>query len=273
MEKDILIFTVAQGRLYERLASNLFRSIKLFNEKLTTACISLNKPSFCDIHIPLDRDVNEFCIGGQSYSFKLGILPHIKDALKDFKKLVYLDCDSECVNKMVFDKAIFDSEFYAAWCQSIVTENEQIRSRINPDWAWQGAKFSKHSEMANFYGIKEWKNINAGLICVSCDKVELLCEKFEIWVERVGKFHHKNVGSEEIILSLMLAEMYPDYKTPDICKNGICQLNMSCNPKTIRKEKSFVYDPWFNSSGSTLVKATCVHSPGGKNTLVADIPE
>lgn len=273
MEKDILIFTVAQGRLYERLASNLFRSIKFFHDGLTTACMSLNKPSFCDIHIPLDREINEFSIAGQSYSFKIGAMLQMKDILKDFKKIIYLDSDSECVNDMKFDKAIYDSEFYAAWCQSIVTENKQIKSKINPDWVWQGAKFSKHSEMANFYGIKEWKNINAGLICVSCDKVESVCEKFEIWVERVGKFHHKNFGSEEIILSLMLAEMYPEYNTPDICKNGICQLNMGSDPKTIRKEKSFIYNPWYNSGGSSLVRATCVHSPGGKNTLVADIPE
>ena len=273
MEKDILIFTVAQGRLYERLASNLFRSIRLFNQEVTTACISLNKPSFCDIHIPLDRDVNEFCIEGQSYSFKLGILPHIKDVLKDFKKLVYIDSDSECVDRMYFDESIYKSDFYSAWCQSIVTEDKNIKSRISPDWNWLGQDFRKHAEFALENGIKEWKNVNGGLIVISCDKIDFVFEKFTNWMGKVNSFYNKNAGNDEMIMSLILAEMYPDYKTPDICKNGICQLNMSCNPKTIRKEKSFVYDPWFNSSGSTLVKATCVHSPGGKNTLVADIPE
>lgn len=273
MEKDTLIFTVAQGKLYERLASNLLRSIKTFHEDATTACLSKNCPNFCDIHIPLDKDVNEFCIGGQSYSFKLGILPHMKNVLKDFKKLIYIDSDSECVDKMHFDESIYNSDFYSAWCQSIVTENPSVKSKINPEWNWLGQSFRKYTDFALENGIKEWKNVNGGLIVVSCEKIEFICEKFRIWMEKINSFYSKNAGNDELVMSLILAEMYPRYETPDICRNGICQLNMHYDPRTIRKNKSFMYDPWFNSSGSTLVKATCVHSPGGKNVLVADVPE
>jgi hypothetical protein len=267
MKSDTLIFTVAQGSVFERMASNLFRTIKNFNEEAVTACLSPNKPNLCDIHVLLDRDINDFCLEGQSYSFKLGSLLSMKDILKDFKKLIYLDSDCECVDKMHFDESIYQSDFYSAWCQSIVTENEEVSSRINRGWSWQGQTFQRHEEFAKENGFKEWKNVNGGLIVISCEKIELICDAFKKWTHKIKNFYGRRGSNDELVLSIILADMYPEYKTPDICRNGICQLNMSHDPRVIRQEKKFMYEPWFNSSGSTLVKATCVHSPGWKELL------
>ena len=273
MDKDTLIFTAVQGPLYERLAANLFRSIKAFHANSVTACLSKTAPKFCDIHIPFAGDINEFCIDSVPYSFKLGLLPKLKDELKNFKKLIYIDSDSECVDTMHFDESIYNSDFYSAWCQSIVTENNDIQSKINPDWNWLGLSFQNLADFAAAHRLKEWKNVNGGLIVISCDKVDVIREKFHAWVDKIKSFYGEPKGQDELVLSLLQAELNPSYATPNIAKNGICQLNTQHDPRTIRQTKSFTYEPWFNTSGSTRVKATCVHSFGWKKILADSAPE
>ena len=76
--------------------------------------------------------------------------------------------------------------------------------------------------------------------------------------------------NEELSLSLMMSEY--GYQTPNICKNGISQLNMGFDLDRIREEKKFNYEAWFftddiESKSSVGVKATCVHSPGMKQKM------
>lgn len=272
-----IFFTIAQGELYEKLAENLFYSLKLKHPEIKTACISYNPVKFCDYNFniselcPSLNDINELGINGQSYSFKLGVYKKIpKDFLKQFDKIIFYDCDSICFNQIEIDEIIFESKFYVPWCQSIVTQNSEVNARINENWVWSGAQFKKHAEFAYLNDIKEWKNVNAGLIIISTKEVDNLIELYLFLTNKIYNFYGREHGTEELTFSLMMSLLDSSYKTPDISNNKIGQLCISDNVYNVKNYNSFYYNPWFNSSNKKfyISSPTCVHFPSQKMELL-----
>jgi hypothetical protein len=268
-----IFFTIAQGVLYEKMAENLFLSLKSKNNKIKTACISNNPIKYCDYLFkisdlcPLTNEINECHINEQSYSFKLGVYGKIpKEFFNNFDKIIFYDCDSVCISPIQVDESIFESIFYVPWCQSIVTKNPAIKSKIDENWAWNGANFKKHWEFANLNNIKEWKNVNAGLIVLSANKLFELIETYQQWTNKIYNFYGNHHGTEELTFSLMLADIDPKFKTPNICNNKIGQLCINDNSENVILNNKFNYYPWFNSTDSKYyeVKPTCVHFPHEK---------
>jgi hypothetical protein len=275
-----IFFTVAQGGLYEKLAENLFYSLKLKHPEIKTACISYNNIKFCDYNFniselcPLLNNVNESSINGQSYSFKLGIYKRIpKDFLSKFDKIIFYDCDSFCINKIEIDEIIFESKFYVPWCQSIVTKNPQVQSKINESWIWSGAHFYKHAEFASINNIKEWKNVNAGLVVISTKELDNLIEMYSHLTNKIYNFYGHEHGTEELTFSLMMEILDYKYTTPNICNNKIGQLCINENIENVINNNIFKYTPWFNSTDQKSFKVfpTCVHFPGQKSKLIYNI--
>jgi hypothetical protein len=275
-----IFFTIAQGVLYEKMAENLFLSLKSKNNKIKTACISNNPIKYCDYLFkisdlcPLTNDINECHINEQSYSFKLGIYRKIPQIfLNLFEKIIFYDCDSICLNSIEVDESIFDSKFYVPWCQSIVTEDPVIKFKIDENWAWSGANFKKHCEFAKLNNIQEWKNVNAGLIVISTQELNNLIELYSDLTDKIYKFYGKNHGTEEITFSLMMSIIDPKYQTPNICNNKIGQLCMNDSIQKVRINNKFEYSPWFNSTStqSYTVFPTCVHFPSQKKELLNNL--
>jgi hypothetical protein len=272
-----IFFTVAQGDIYEKLAQNFFFSLKSKHNNIKTACISYNPIPYCDYTFnisdlcPLSNNINESSINGQSYSFKLGIYKQIpKNFLSQFDKIIFYDCDSLCVNTIKIDEIIFESKFYVPWCQSIVTEDPMIKSRINESWDWAGAKFKKHSEFAYLNNIKEWKNVNAGLIAFSTKELDNLIEMYSYLTNKIYNFYGHEHGTEELTFSLMMSILDPKYLTPNICNNKIGQLCMQDSIANVINNNKFKYNPWFNSTINEdyEVLPTCVHFPSQKIELL-----
>lgn len=277
--KKCLFLTITQGESYGKMASNLFSTIKKHNQDVKTACFSFERPKECDFYFDIKKisegcsDLNDFNIGTASYSWKINLISKVpNEILNQFSKVIFLDSDTECVDKMIIDESIMDSDFYVPWCQSIVTDDKTVSSRINKRWVWNG-KFSDHRVFANSQAIKEWKNVNGGLIVVDKKIISKIKEWFEKWEFEVQK-HYYCGHSDEFCLSLMMSEC--GYQTPNICKNGISQLNMSCDLDIVRKEKKISYNAWFftddiESKSTVEVKATCVHSPGMKHKMMTEV--
>lgn len=272
-----IFFTIAQGDQYEKMASNLFYSLKLKHPEIKTACISYTPVKFCDYHFSISElcpslnNINESSINGQAYSFKLGIYKRIpKDFLNQFDKIIFYDCDSICINKIEIDEIIFESKFYVPWCQSIVTEDLKIKSKINENWAWNGAHFYKHAEFAKLHNIKEWKNVNAGLVVISTKELDNLIEMYVNLTNKIYSFYGHEYGAEELTFSLMMSILDSKYTTPNICNNKINQLCMNQSIEDVINNNKFKYTPWFNSTGqeSFEVFPTCVHFPGQKLNLI-----
>lgn len=277
IKDKILFFTIAQGDQYEKMASNLFYSLKLKHPEIKTACVSRNVIKFCDYIFniselcPLTNDINEASINGQSYSFKLGIYKKIPiDFLKQFEKIIFYDCDSICLNNIEIDNSIFDSIFYVPWCQSIVTDNKIINDKINLKWSWSGASFKKHAEFANLIGVKEWKNVNAGMIVISIKELHNLIDLYFDLTNKIYNFYGKNHGTEEITFSLMMSILDSSYSTPNIYTNKIGQLCMDDSIENVKNNNKFNYYPWFNSTKDRYYEVfpTCVHFPGQKSKLI-----
>jgi|694.fasta_scaffold27921_12 hypothetical protein len=269
----IIFFAIAQGELYAKMAGNLFRSLKNKNINIKTACISDCEVKYCDFLFkiselcPLENNVNEAHINRQSYSFKLGIYEKLpKDFLKNFDKIIFYDCDSICINPIEIDESIYESIFYVPWCQSIVTQNKDISSRINLNYAWNDAYFSKHKIFADKYNIKEWKNVNAGLIVISINKLSELIDLYKEWVNKIYDFYGPDHGTEELTFSLMMANIDSKFNTPNICNNKIGQLCINQTLENVIDNNKFNYHPWFNSTKQKYyeVNPTCVHFPNQK---------
>lgn len=272
-----IFFTIAQGDIYEKLAENFFLSLKSKHDNIKTACISYNPVKYCDYMFDISKlcpslnNINESSINGQSYSFKLGIYKRIpKDFLNQFDKIIFYDCDSLCINKIEIDEIIFESKFYVPWCQSIVTQNSEINNRINPNWAWNGAEFKKHAEFASINKIKEWKNVNAGLVVISTKELDNLIEMYLDLTNKIYNFYGHEHGTEELTFSLMMSILDSKYTTPNICSNKIGQLCMVDSVEDVINNNKFEYIPWFNSSGQNNFEVfpTCVHFPGQKSKLI-----
>lgn len=273
---DIIFFCIAQGSLYEKMTENFFYSLKFFHPNIKTACISHNNINYCDYFFkisdlcPKTNNINEASINGQSYSFKLGTYQKIpREFLDRFKKIIFYDSDSLCLNPIRIDESIYSSKLYVPWCQSIVTEDPNIKKNINEQWIWSGATFQKHRNFAELYNIKEWKNINAGMIVIEIKELNNLIDLYYSLTNKIYNFYGNHHGTEELTLSLMITILDPSYKTPNICNNSLGQLCMNDSIENVKKNKKFLYYPWFNSSGKKYyeVLSTCVHFPGEKNTL------
>jgi hypothetical protein len=272
-----IFFTIAQGEPYEKMAENLFFSLKNKHSNIKTACISYSKIKYCDYVFkiselcPIENNINEAHIHKQSYSFKLGIYEKIpKEFLKNFDKIIFYDSDSICLNSITIDQSILDSNFYVPWCQSIVTQDPLVNKNINLKWEWSGATFKQHSEFAKIHNIKEWKNVNAGMIAISTKELFELIDLYKDWVKKIYKFYGDNHGTEELTFSLMLANLNPEFTMPDICNNRIGQLCMTDTVVNVKYNNFFNYSPWFNSTDKKhyQVIPTCVHFPGQKNKLI-----
>jgi hypothetical protein len=271
-----IFFTVAQGEDYETMSSNLFYSLKKNNPDIKTACICHNTPKFCDYSFkisdlcPITKDVNESSINNQAFSFKLGIYEKIpKEFLLKFDKIIFYDTDSISISTIQIDEIIYESIFYVPWCQSIVTENKTISQKINLNWVWNGAYFDQHTKFAKLHDIKEWKNVNAGLVVISTQKLFDLIDLYKEWSNRLYNFYGIDHGTEELTFSLMMANIDSKYETPNISNNRIGQLCMNDSIENVMNSKVFNYTPWYNSEDIIYeVIPTCVHFPGEKDKLI-----
>jgi hypothetical protein len=275
--KKTIFFTIAQGEIYENMSSNLFRSLKKNNPSIQTASICNNSPKFCDYTFkisdlcPNTKNINEASINNQSYSFKLGIYEKIpQDFLKKFDKIIFYDSDSFSINPIEIEDIIFESIFYVPWCQSIITQNKKISENIDLNWAWNGGYFYQHSEFAKIHNIKEWKNVNAGLISISTNQLFDLIDLYKYWSDKIYKFYGINHGTEELTFSLMMSDLDSQYQTPNICNNKLGQLCMDDTIENVTLNKKFNYFPWFNSTEQKYYEIipTCVHFPGQKLKLI-----
>lgn len=280
----ILFFTVAQGKDYELMALNLCKSIKKYNKRAVIATVSREPVSFSDIHLDIKEickntnDINELLIRNQAYSWKMGVTKFLP---KEFKKYVFLDCDSECFSAMDVNDPAIQNKFYSAWCQSIITANKEVMNKIDKNnWSWHGSTFEGLIAFAKKFNIKEWKNINAGMFTIHSSHVDRYIERYYYWADRLSCFFPEYYkiynfdkklawGTEEITFSLLQAEEDPMYKSLDICRNRIAQLCMNFSADYVRKNKSFDYSAWFSTrKSSTNVRATTVHFPNGKKELI-----
>jgi hypothetical protein len=187
-----------------------------------------------------------------------------------FNKIIFYDCDSICINKIEIDEIIFESKFYVPWCQSIVTENSKIKYKINENWDWNGAHFYKHAEFAHLHNIKEWKNVNSGLVVISTKELDNLMEMYLDLTNKIYNFYGHEHGTEELTFSLMMSILDNSYSTPNIYTNKIGQLCIDDSIENVRNNNKFKYTPWFNSTGQESVEVfpTCVHFPGQKLNLI-----
>jgi hypothetical protein len=288
MLDDCLFLAIGDGERYDNMANNLFKSLKFYNNNVKTLYIGFKEIKNCDIFLDINslydetqtnnHNLNDFNIGVDffvgsnphiGYSFKIGLISKIPNyILKDFKKIIYIDSDSECVQEILFDESIRNSKVYAAWDQSIVTKNINIANNINKKWKWNNRSFYYWQRFAEFHKIEEWKNVNGGLYVIDTNYIQKLFNNFVKWNINIANFFNDILRhNDELVMSLILATE-ENYSTPDISRNGICQINMNENFEEIRKYKNFKYQPWFFSNEESYpitVKATCVHSPNSKN--------
>lgn len=295
MIENCLFLCISDGSSYEKMTSNLFRSLKYFNPSITTACFSNNPIDYCDIYLNLNlfynkinseksyKNLNDFNLGTNDtvgsgkdhvgYSFKIGLISLLpSNIINNYKKIIYLDSDAECVDPLTIDQSIKESKIYAGWCQSIITNNAHIQNRIDKNWFWNGKYFYEWQKFAKYHSISEWKNTNGGLYVIETNYINELKKTFIKWNLAIKNFFNSSVfHNDELVMSLILATE-EGYNTPNIINNNICQLNINhYDFEKIRKTKEFYYSPWFCSDDVEIpikVKGTCVHSPGSKNLFL-----
>jgi len=292
MFENCLFLSICDSDTYIKMTNNLFRSLKYYHSKIKTACFSKTRIENSDIFLDINKyyktlnivnnnTLNDFNLSTQDigegphvgYSFKIGLMSLLETNIRnDYEKIIYLDADSECVDEMHMDDTIKKAKVFTAFCQSIVTQNISVSSRINNDWYWNGKYFYEWQKFAKYYNIKEWKNVNGGLYIVNTNYTQTLKNHFVEWNRKIMSFFNSAslTHNDELVMSLIHATE-EGYNGPDIARNGISQINTSENFDKIKEIKKFNYYPWFFSNEEDMpinVKATCVHSPGSKEQFI-----